>query len=258
MKNAEKEITPITVKKFNIKEDLLPLTPLLFLVLALILGGLWFYGNYSQKNTISVIGHSETRISNQVADFSLNIEISNVDKAMAVEEVTNKANEIIQQIKDYGIPAEDIETTNINVYQREDQITQGGVIRYEKADWYATYTVTITVRDLEKSSGLTELLASVDSASMWGPSLRVDNTVVNEEKLLTEALADAHSKATALANQSGKKVGSIAHITEISSGLPVMYSYANYDRAQGGGGGFPIEPGTSESSVMVSVTYYLK
>ena len=224
---------------------------------ALIGTGVWYLFKMLTPQTISVSGSSTSQVKNQIASYSLTIEVSDADKAKAVEALTERSKNVVQMIKDFGIPEEDIETTSLNIYQRQDSVYRGGVTTYELGDWFASYTVNTKLRDLSKSDDLTALLATVEKASMWGPNLTIDDEMIDEEALLNTAIEDARSKASAIATGVGKKLGRVIQINEGS--VQYMYGGVKYDAGLGaGGGGIPVEPGSTSTYKNVTVIFELK
>ncbi|HCC42188.1 hypothetical protein A2473_00400 [candidate division WWE3 bacterium RIFOXYC2_FULL_42_13] len=224
---------------------------------ALIGTGVWYLFKMLTPQTISVSGSSTSQVKNQIASYSLTIEVSDADKAKAVEALTERSKNVVQMIKDFGIPEEDIETTSLNIYQRQDSVYRGGVTTYELGDWFASYTVNTKLRDLSKSDDLTALLATVEKASMWGPNLTIDDEMIDEEALLNAAIEDARSKASAIASGLGKKLGRAVQINEGSA--QYIYGGVKYNEAFGaGGGGIPVEPGSTSTYKNVTVIFELK
>ncbi len=224
---------------------------------ALIGTGVWYLFKMLTPQTISVSGSSTSQVKNQIASYSLTIEVSDADKAKAVEALTERSKNVVQMIQDFGIPEEDIETTSLNIYQRQDSVYRGGVTTYELGDWFASYTVNTKLRDLSKSDDLTALLATVEKASMWGPNLTIDDEMIDEEALLNAAIEDARSKASAIAAGLGKKLGRAVQINEGSA--QYIYGGVKYNEALGaGGGGIPVEPGSTPTYKNVTVIFELK
>ncbi|KKS31556.1 hypothetical protein A2380_00740 [candidate division WWE3 bacterium RIFOXYB1_FULL_43_24] len=229
------------------------------IVFAALVGmGVWYLVKVSTPQTISVSGSSTSVVKNQIASYSLTIEVSDPDKAKAVEALSERAKSVVQIIKDFGIPEADVETTSLNVYQRQDSVYRGGVTTYELGDWFASYTINTKLRDLTKSDDLTALLATVEKASMWGPNLTIDDKTIDEEALLSEAIEDARSKASAIAAGVGKKLGKVVMINEGSA--QYMYGGVKYDMGMGagGGGGIPVEPGSTTTYKNVTVVFELR
>ncbi len=219
------------------------------------------YGIYSQLNknpkTITVTGTAEKDYSNQLSTYYLTLEFHNADKAKAVEQLSQKTDEVMTKIKEFGIDEKDIKTQSLNVYQREDGYYEGVSYRSSPGDWYASYSIEIILRDISKSVQLTSLLTSIEDSSMWGPNVTVDDSKFDYDELLVEAIGDAREKADKMAKSMGARVGKVIKVDEGGTS-DVFYGYAKEDMAMGGGGGFPIEPGTSSISRTVTVTFELK
>ncbi len=228
------------------------------LLFAGILGtGVWYLSKALAPETIAVSGMSSAAIQNEILTFSLSIEETNSDKTKAVDALTERSKAIVQMMKDFGIPDNDVETTNLSVYQRQDQIYREGVTTYEPGDWTASYTINAKLRDLARSDEFTALLTSVEKASMWGPTKSIDNSSINEEELLSAAIEDARTKAEAIAAGVGKKLGKAVQISESSAPVYGMM-YERGGMGAGGGADIPIQPGTTETYKSVVVVFELK
>lgn len=230
---------------------------LISLVVSLIVvGAFWFLtGGYKAK-TIAVQGNSSSFVVNEISTYSLSIEESDPDKQEAVKKISEKSADVVKIIKDFGIEDKDVQTTNLNIYQKQNPVYRDGVTDYELGDWVASYTINATLRDLEKSPDFTALLASVESASMWGPNLTIDNSTVDEESLLSSAIDDAKAKAESIASKLGRKLGKVIQISE---GAVPTSSYNGVYRLEGmGGGGIGIEPGATQTYKSVVVVYELR
>jgi uncharacterized protein YggE len=226
------------------------------LLVALGAGGFFFY-KYKTSKTITVIGSAQSQVSNQIASFTVSVDIQNKDKQTAVDGATAKANEIVTGLTNFGIPAKDILTQNMNVYQNQDPYYENGTTVYKPGDWHANYSISITLRDLTKSDALTALLVKFDKTTMYGPNLTIDQTQVDEASILVKAIADAKAKAEKIAAASGKQLGDVISIVEGSNtGSQIMYNAAS--GLGGGGGGIPIESGSTTVSKTVTVTFRLK
>ena len=231
------------------------------LVFVLGLVGLGAYFVYSSEigRFITVSGKSSSAVKNEIASFSVTAEANNVDKQVAVKEVSDLSSKIVTAVKEFGIEEKDIQTTNLNVYQMQDSIYENGIYINKPGNWYASYQVTITLRDITKSADLTAILTGFEKTSIWGPNLQVDNKNLDEISLLESAISDARAKADAMANKVGKRVGGVMSVVESGPyDSPVSYLKSAEASGMGGGGGFPIEAGTSEVQKYVIITYWLK
>lgn len=212
-------------------------------------------GLLTKHNTITVTGNSINSVKNELAQFSLNIDSSNPDKAMAVENTNTKGSVIIDAIKNFGIPEEDIKTINMNVYQQDkyDGTT------YVKGDWFAGMGLEVKVRDASLAASFSELLSTLELSSFYGPNFMVDDSKLDQTDPLKSALMDAEEKAMTVATAMNKKLGEVVYFIEDSSSYN---AYPMMDRSAmggfGGGGGAEMLPGTTQTYKSVTVTYKLK
>lgn len=245
-----------TSTKKNIKFNII------YIFLGIILLGAIGYGVYSykfsSKRTITVSGTSTGDYANQIATFYITLEYHNKEKDKAVQELNEKSKVAVDKIKDFGIDSKDIKTQSLNVYQREDAYYEDGVTKYKPNEWYASYSIEITLRDLAKSTDFTEFLSSVESSNMWGPNLSIDSTKTDSDELLISAIEDAKQKAERMANSMGAKLGKVIKVEEGGSGYSLLYGMAKEDSLVIDGGGAPIEPGSTEISKTVTVTFELR
>ena len=240
-------------KKFNIVY--------LILILIALLGvgyGIYSY-KFSTKRTITVSGTSKGDYANQISTYYITLEYHNIEKDKAVEELNQKSKEAVDKIKEFGIDPKDIKTQSLNIYQREEPYMEGALTKYKPEDWYASYSIEITLRDLERSEDLTAFLSTLESSNIWGPNLSIDSSKTDADELLISAIEDARDKAERMAKSMGGRVGKVLKVDEgsMSAGyFDVMLS----TKAMGGGGaeGAPIEPGSTEISKSVTVTFELK
>jgi hypothetical protein len=205
--------------------------------------------------TITVSGMAESEEKNQIASFYVGATAQNSEKQLAVDEVNTKISEITTKLKEFGIAEADIQTQNVSIFQDQEQYTEGGVQRFRPGLWRANNSLNITVRDISKSSDLITILADSGLTDVSGPNFRMDDTAQAETALLTEAVQNARAKADLIAEEQNKRVYKVLSIVEGSSGgslYPVLM-----DRAMGGGGN-PIEPGSSTVSSTVTVTFEMR
>ncbi|MBU0534884.1 SIMPL domain-containing protein [Patescibacteria group bacterium] len=231
----------------------------IFLATSLLVLCIVYYLFYKCKTvkTITVIGSAQSQVSNQIATFSVSVDIQNKDKQLAVDEAAARANEIAGALSNFGIPDKDILTQNMNIYQNQDPYYEKGTTVYKPGDWHANYSISITLRDLTKSDALTALLVKFEKTTMYGPNLTIDQTQVDEASILVKAIVDAKTKAEKIAKAGGKKLGEVISIVE-GSNYNGSVAYGDLKGFGGGGGGLPIETGSTTVSKTVTVTFRLK
>lgn len=199
-------------------------------------------------STITVSGSAKSTERNKVASFTAGVSAINQNKQAAIAEVNQKTEDIINAVKQFGVPAEDIQTQNLSVYQRQERFDGG-----EAGDWRVNNTVSIKLKDADKASGLTEVLAQTGATNIHGPNFRIEDTSETENELLSSAIKDAQKKAELIAQASDRKLGKVITVSEGNS-APRYGIMAE----MGGGGGAPVEPGTSTVGKTVTVVFELK
>lgn len=210
-----------------------------------------------QEETVVVTGESEMKKKNEVASFSAGVNVIKEKKEEAIDEVNKKINELIDSVKTFGISTDDIKTQSMSVYQQQEQpmyLSSGNPSRVNQ--WVVNNTVEITLRDVDKTQELIDLLNKSGANNVYGPNFRIEETSDSEKDLVNEAIADAKEKAEIIAKAAGRKLGKVVNVNEGYGGT----SYPVYSsiKADGLGGGASAEPGTSTISKTLTVTFELK
>lgn len=218
----------------------------------------WGNVTFATQKSIAVTGTSETKVSNQIASFSAGVNAYNDNKETAIKEVNDKIASIITAVKTFGVPAEDIKTQSLSIYQNSDFVYEGDRQKQKPGQWNVSNTIDIKLQDITKASDLASLLASTGATNVYGPNFSLDDkkTRDSEKALLSEAIEDARSKADIIAKSSGKKLGGIITVSESGSYTPSPIY--RMDSGMGGGGAAPVEPGSSTIQKTVFVTFEVK
>jgi uncharacterized protein len=215
--------------------------------------GLGVSSIFSKRN-ITVTGSSTRQQANQLASFNATVSNKNADKATAVSDVTKKSEKLIADLKQFGIADKDLKTQSLNIYRDQVAYYVDGGQQFRDGDWNASISVDITLRDISKSSGLTDLLAKSETSNIYGPSYSLNEGESDKTELLKNAFDSAKAKAESLAAGMGMKVGKVVNVVEGADyGSPV---YSLKGDGMGGGGG--MEPGSSNVSTTLTVTFELK
>ncbi|MCR4263807.1 MAG: SIMPL domain-containing protein [Candidatus Roizmanbacteria bacterium] len=215
----------------------------------------WGTLSLREGKTVTVIGTAESNISNQIATFNVGFNAVNENKEEAVMTVDEAMTQIIEEVKAFGIPEEDIQTSGNSIYQEEEPITLEGRQTSQPGRWRVSNNITITLRDITRVQELNDILSSSGANNVWGPNFTVDETSEADNELLGKAIENAREKAAVLAEASGKQVGSVLSISEAGSSAGPFLLRTD---EMGGGGGAPIEPGTQTVSKSITVTFELR
>ncbi|MBU1071559.1 SIMPL domain-containing protein [Patescibacteria group bacterium] len=207
-----------------------------------------------QDNLIVVSGTSKEQKRNEIAKFTAGASAVNTDRDTAVNEVNGIVTKITEAVKTFGIRDEDIKTSNLSIYQEEESYYEDGVQKRRKGQWRVSNNIEVVLRNVDDASQLADILTKNGATNVYGPMLTLDDTQKAGDELLTSAIEDAKEKAMIMAEAAGGSLGEVVSVVEGSSPTSVYRAMGE----MGGGGGVPIEPGSSMVSKTVVVSFRLK
>lgn len=217
------------------------------------------------EGLVTVSGYAESDEKNQIAEFSAGVTALNDTKELAVNEVNTKMTALIKAVKAFGVAEVDIQTQQINVYQMQETERPGLKMmppvdesRVKLGQWSASNSLSVTLRDVEKASKLTDILNNSGANNVYGPNFQLDTSKKAGNELLELAVADARVKAEQMAAASGAKLGRVVSIVEGGQSMPV-YSLMRAESAKADMAvPAPVEIGTTKISKTVTVVWSLR
>jgi len=227
------------------------------LVLALVLSACGTAA--AQPRTLNVIGNGTVYLTPDIAYITIGVHTEDPNLATGVSNNNTQAQALVDALKKAGIAAKDIQTSNFSVYNNNNQSfdkTTGQPIT--GGNYAVDNTVNVTVRDLSHLGSVLNTAVGAGANAINSISFDVADKTVAMEQARQKAIANAGSLATELAKTAGVSLGEIQAIS-YSDNSPLSYY------GMGGGGAsaapnasVPIQPGQTQISVTVSVTYALK
>ncbi|OGD83897.1 hypothetical protein A2572_03000 [Candidatus Collierbacteria bacterium RIFOXYD1_FULL_40_9] len=218
----------------------------------------WGQMTMEPVRTLTVTGSAESKEKNQIAKFSAGMSAVNGDREAAVKEVNTKIEAITKVVKEFGIKDEDIITQSMSIYQMQDMVYEDGRQRQKPGQWSVSNNIEVTLRDIDRANTLADLLSKSGATNVWGPNFQLDRSNKSADALTEAAVADAKTKAEAMAKSAGATLGRVMSVTESMTSGGIVYPMAMRDGIGGGGGGASLEPGTSNVSKSVTVIWELK
>lgn len=178
--------------------------------------------------------------------------------AQAVEENSEKMNEIIKELKGLNIEAKDIKTTSYNLSPVYDWTEKTG---QTLKGYQVNQNVTIKIRNLDNIGDVIAKTAENGANQIGDINFTIDDEDELKAQARDEAIAKAKEKAEEISKATGMKLGKIVNVYENQ----VYYPEARYAKAMdfgiGGGGEIEapsIETGENEVRVEVTVVYEVK
>ena len=208
-----------------------------------------------QIYTITISGEGKVTAIPDIAQVSLGVQTEKTKVEDAQKENTEKMNSLIGELKALDIKAEDIQTTNYNIYPQYDWNESGSKLR----GYQVSQSVNVKIRDLERVGEVLEVAGSLGANQVSGLNFTIDEPEDLRQQAREKALENAKTKADALAKVAGVKLGRLVSFNESGGDYPIVYTkgYA-LDESAGLGGAVPapeIEAGSQDVIVNVTVTY---
>jgi uncharacterized protein len=199
----------------------------------------------TSSTTITVSGNGIVKATPDRASFDFGVQTQASTAAQALSKNTSEARKIVDALKKSGIDASDIQTTDVSLWP---QTSSNG---NEIVGYTASNSVNVTA-SLAKSGDVVDAAVRAGANNVSGPNLDTSTKTSLYADALKQAVADAKTKAQAIADAEGLSLGAIVNVKE-GGGEPTPIAYGaalSADKAAP-----PIEAGTQQIQSTVTVTY---
>lgn len=206
--------------------------------------------------TLSVNGTGKAFLSPDIAYIYIGVHTEEETAADAVEANNAQTQDVIEALKDTGIAADDIRTTNFSIWPNQQYGPDG---QPTGTRYVVDNSVFVTVRDIEVLGDLLDSAISAGANSINSIQFDVADKDEAIKTAREEAVKDAREQARELADAAGMDLGEIQTISFYDS-APVPYM----EYGKGGGGGaamesaVPIQPGALTVTATVSISYEIR
>jgi len=202
-------------------------------------------GENSTPATISFSGHGEVTAVPDIANiyFTISKDASTVKDAQAGVATIEKS--ALDLLKAKGVDAKDIQTANASFNPKYEYrqtacpiappISLNGVVssvistnycnpgKQVLVGYTASESITVKVRNTDNVGSIMQALGTTGVSDLSGPNFSIDNPDALQVQAREKAIADAKTKAQALAKDLGVSLGKIESFNDNSSN-PIMYS----------------------------------
>jgi len=229
------------------------------LVLALVLSACGPAAASVQPRTLNVSGNGSVSLAPDIAYIYIGVHTDNADLATAVNKNNTQTQALVDALKNAGVAGADIQTSNFSVYtnnnQSFDKLT--GQTTDNGTYYSVDNTVYVTIRDLTKLGSLLNTAVGAGANSINSITFDVADKTTAMAQARQKAMTNASTLAAELAKTAGVKLGDIQNIT-YSDNSPMPYYGMGGGGASAPNASVPIQPGQTQISVTVSVTYDIK
>lgn len=200
---------------------------------------------------ITVVGNGEAKAAPDRATVNIGVQSEAQTSREALTDNNAKMAALIDQIKKLGIAAKDIQTSNFNIaptYSSDGRTVTG---------YQVHNSVAVIIRDLKNAGDVLDKVVSAGANSVSGIGFDINDPKALQATARDAAIADARTRAAAMAKAAGGTVGQILTISEnISSPpTPALMREATQPAA---GGAAPIETGEQTITAQVQITFELR
>jgi uncharacterized protein YggE len=208
----------------------------------------------SIPGTIVVSGTGRVAVDPDVADLRLGVAIARPTVEAARAAAAEAMAAILAAVGAAGVERRDVRTTLLSVQPRYDYRDgkAPALTGYELAN-----VVEVTVRDLGVLGPVVDGALTAGATSLDGLAFRVDDPREAERAARTAAVANARARAEVLAEAAGVALAAVTNIVE--GGPPPTWPQPRATRMMvAADAGTPVEAGTTEIAVTVTVTFAIR
>ncbi len=202
--------------------------------------------------TIRVQGRAIADVVPDVATVTMGAQHTAPKAGEALDTVSKKTEAVIKILRAAGIAERDIQTSSLSVWP------QYGGEGEQITGYQASNTVTVRTTDLAGLGGLIDQVSNEagDQFRLDGVAFSVDDPDAALADVRADAIANAKTKAGQFVTGEDAEVGEIRTIIESGSEMPIVYDEMRA-AADASGESVPIEPGSQELVVNVTVVFEL-
>lgn len=223
-----------------------------------------FNGMYK---AITIEGNAEIFAVPDIATFNFSVTETEEDATIAQNKASEKVNAAMEYLKGEGIEEKDIKTSSYNSYPKYEWIQIQCIQapcepgRQELVGYEVRQTITVKVRDTEKTGSLIAGIGDLGIKTISGVNFTVDDTDALEAEARAAAIADAKEKAKAMSKELGIRLDDIVSFNEDSNNSPydgygIMEARSMEIGGMGGGISAPSIPtGENKITSRVFVTF---
>jgi uncharacterized protein YggE len=206
----------------------------------------------TSTGTIVVSGTGRVAVQPDVADLRLGVTVAKPTVEAARGEAAATMDAILRAVDGAGVARADVRTAMLSVQPRYDYRDGRAAVLtgYEIAN-----VVEVSVRDLSALGDVIDATLTAGATSMDALSFRLADPRPAEREARRQAMAEARSRADVLAEAAGVTVQDVSDIVEGQPVRPPGPVAKAQRMALAADAGTPVEAGTLEVAVTVSVTY---
>jgi uncharacterized protein len=208
------------------------------------------------EHTITVSGTGTIVVSPDIADVRLGVVVTKPTVKAARETAAEAMTQVLAALKKLGIADKDLQTTTVSLQPAYDYSTQANPPRI--TGYTLANGVAVTVRNLDQTGDVIDDSLAAGATSLDGVTFRVDDPAKAQKQARSDAINQAKANADTLAKAAGVSITGVASISEVSAPVPYPVFYGAAAGAPAADSvKTPVQPGTSDVTITVTVAYLI-
>lgn len=197
-------------------------------------------------DTVTVDGTGTVTAVPDQAEFDFTVSTKGATAAGVLSRNGTDTKAVITALEAAGVAQADIQTAQVSL---DPVMSNDGtsIVGYTASD-----TIDVTKLAIAKSGAIVDAAVGAGANGVSGPSLTVSSQDSLYNDALKAAVAQAKTKAQALADAAGRSLGAVTTIVEGGGSSPLPFAVGAAAK-----GSTPIEAGTEQIQATVTVTYAL-
>jgi len=167
--------------------------------------------------SISVIGQGEAYGPPDRATINAGVQVMAPTVIEASRENQASIERIMQALKNEGIDAADVQTADYSVWPEQEHDPRG-MDQLRITGYRVNNTVRVTVRNIDRLGQVLAAVMSAGANAIHGIAFGVEDTAALEQRARAAAMAEARTRAEALAELAGVKLGRVLQVSQSSDG----------------------------------------
>lgn len=204
-----------------------------------------------KTTTFDVTGEGKVTVTPDIASVTVGIRSQGSTVKIVQDQINNVINKVSNAIKDLGIDAKDIQTTNYSIYPDYDYSGSSQRIK----GYSASANLFVKVRDIDKVNAVIDATTANGANEVSGISFEVDDKEKAENEVRSKAVADAKQKAENASKIAGFRLGKIINYSENFGDFPRPIPLRAQGAAEIESVPTQIEHGSTQVSVTVTLSY---
>jgi len=207
------------------------------------------------EHTIAVSGLGDVSVAPDVADVVLGVSVTKPTVKDARAAAASSMDAVLAAVKKDGVADKDLATVDLSLSPVYDYSSGSSVPRL--VGYQFSNTIKVTVRDLANVAAVVDDAVAAGATTVQGISFRLDDPKAVEAQARQLAMTDARTKADALAQAADVQIKGVASIAEVTVSSPIYYAAADLADKAAAPVSTPIQTGTTDITIQVTVSYLI-